>query len=123
MAVSFTPAEVDFLFSAPFTRRELLLYKLAKTAIGLVFVSAFMSLMMVVNFRWWLAGFVGIMLALAMVQLVGMVAALVGQIVAESVYTRAQKGVLLALAVVAMWGWPRAVGQVQARGARRHLGA
>ena len=34
VAVSFTPAEVDFLFSAPFDRRELLLYKLAKTALA-----------------------------------------------------------------------------------------
>ncbi len=29
-AVYFTPAEVDFLFAAPFTRRELLYYKLAQ---------------------------------------------------------------------------------------------
>ena len=35
MAISFTPAEVDFLFPAPFHRRELLIYKLAKLLFGL----------------------------------------------------------------------------------------
>ena len=48
-AVYFTPAEVDLLFAAPFTRRELLIYKLAKTALALVFMSAFFSLMMLTH--------------------------------------------------------------------------
>jgi hypothetical protein len=30
MLLSFTAAEVDFLFAAPFPRRELLLFKLAR---------------------------------------------------------------------------------------------
>ena len=33
-AISFTPGEVNFLFPGPFTRRELLFYKLARTAGG-----------------------------------------------------------------------------------------
>ena len=115
-AIYFTPAEVDLLFSAPFTRRELLLYKLAKTGLALVFVSAFTSLMMLINLRSWLSGFVGILLSMGMMQLVGMVTALAGQIVAESVYTRARKAVLLAIAIVAMLGLARAAGKVQAEG-------
>ena len=35
LAIAFTPAEVDFLFPAPFHRRELLIYKLAKLFSGL----------------------------------------------------------------------------------------
>ena len=115
-AVYFTPAEVDLLFSAPFTRRDLLLYKVAKTGVGLVCVSAFMSLMMLVNFRWWLAGFLGLLLSLAMVQLLGMVTALAGQLVGEAAYTRARKVVLLVVAVVVAWGLSQAMGEVQARG-------
>jgi Putative ABC exporter len=115
-AVYFTPAEVDLLFSAPFTRRELLLYKLAKTALALVFVSAFVSLSMLMNLRSWLSGFVGIMLAMAMMQLVGMITAMAGQIVAESVYTRARKLALLAVTIVAMWGLAQGIGQIEARG-------
>ena len=44
MAISFTPAEVDFLFPAPFHRRELLIYKLAKLFIGAVFAALFFSM-------------------------------------------------------------------------------
>src|SRR5688572_4183223 len=35
-AISFTPGEVNFLFPGPFTRRELLFYKLARTAGGVL---------------------------------------------------------------------------------------
>jgi hypothetical protein len=117
-AVYFTPAEVDFLFSAPFSRRELLIYKLARTGVALVFVSAFVSLMMLMNLRSWLSGFVGIFLTMAMTQLVGMITAMASQIVAESVYTRARKLLLLALAVVAIWGLYQALEQVQSQGLR-----
>ena len=115
-AVAFTPAEVDLLFAAPFTRRELLLYKLAKTGLALIFVSAFMSMTTLVYLRSWLSGFVGFLLATAMMQLMGMVTALAGQIVAESVYTRVRKAVALAVAVVAMGGLAQAAGKVQAEG-------
>jgi ABC-2 type transport system permease protein len=103
-AIYFTPAEVDLLFAAPFTRRELLLYKLAKTAMALVLMAAILSLTMLMNFRSWPAGFVGLVLSLGMMQLVGMATALCGQIVAESAYTRARKVLLLAVAVVVLAG-------------------
>ena len=40
------PAEVDLLFPAPFSRRELLIYKLGRTAIGLVVDALFFSVCM-----------------------------------------------------------------------------
>ena len=43
MAISFRPAEVDFLFPAPFHRRELLIYKLAKMLLGTVFMALIFS--------------------------------------------------------------------------------
>jgi hypothetical protein len=104
VAVSFTPAEVDLLFAAPFTRRELLLYKLAKTGLALLFLSAFVSLTMLMNFRSWLAGYVGLFLSLGMVQLVSMAAALAGQTVTESAYTRARKIIALAVVIVTLAG-------------------
>ena len=36
-AVTFTPAEVDFLFPGPFSRRTLLIYKLTKTSLATIF--------------------------------------------------------------------------------------
>ena len=98
-AIYFTPAEVDFLFAAPFARRDLLLYKLGKTALGLVAMSLFVTFTMLMNLRSWLSGFVGIPLTLMMLQLLAMTTAMAGQIVTEALYTRARR---LALAVVAL---------------------
>jgi hypothetical protein len=103
-AVYFTPAEVDILFSGPFTRRELLYYKLAKTFHALVFMCAFFSLTMLNSVHYWLWGYLGLFLSMVMVQLLGMVSALAGQLVAESAYTRARKIVLLLVAVAVLAG-------------------
>ena len=42
-AISFWPSEVDFLFAGPFTRRELLIYKLSSTIAGALFTSLILS--------------------------------------------------------------------------------
>ncbi|MGP0065293.1 MAG: putative ABC exporter domain-containing protein [Isosphaeraceae bacterium] len=115
-AIYFSPAEVDFLFPAPFTRHELLIYKLVKTAVGLVLMSLFFSLMMMVYFRSWLSSLAGIMLSLAMLQLVGMATAMVGQIVAESIYTRARRILLVVLLLMLFVGLGQIGRRVQAGG-------
>src|SRR6187431_170382 len=38
-AVAFSPAEVDLLFAAPFTRRQLLIYKITRSAVAAFTVS------------------------------------------------------------------------------------
>ena len=73
MAISFTPAEVDFLFPAPFHRRELLIYKLAKLFIGAVFGSLFFSMSALLYLNSWLAAFIGIFLTLVFAQLLALV--------------------------------------------------
>src|SRR5262249_50842048 len=103
-ALYFAPAEVDLLFPAPFARRDLLLYKLGRTALGLFLVSLLFSAFMLIYFRSWLCAFIGLMLTLAMFQLLGMATALVGQIVAESVYTRARKIVLTVVLIALVLG-------------------
>ena len=72
-AIYFSPPEVDFLFPAPFSRRELLIYKLVKSAVGLVFVALFFSLHLGSTSDPGCSAFVGILLSLAMFQLLGMV--------------------------------------------------
>ncbi len=111
----FTPAEVDFLFAAPFSRRELLLYKLAKSGLAVVIISAFFALMMQMSLRSLAAGFVGVLLSLTMIQLVGMTAALASQIVTESAYTRTRQLVLLAAAILVLAGLADALRHVQGR--------
>src|SRR4051794_19338727 len=43
-AIAFTPPEVDFLFPGPFTRRQLLGYKLLKSAAGAVVSASIFSI-------------------------------------------------------------------------------
>ncbi|HZW33855.1 MAG TPA: putative ABC exporter domain-containing protein [Isosphaeraceae bacterium] len=115
-AIYFTPAEVDLLFSAPFARRELLLYKLEKGTLGLVATSLFMSLMMLNNFRSWLSGFVGILLSLAMLRLLAMTTAMAGQIVAESLYNRARRLLLGVVLLLLLMGLAQVARRVQGGG-------
>ena len=117
MAISFTPAEVDFLFPAPFHRRDLLIYKLAKLFLGAVFASLFCSMSAVIYLNTWLSAFVGIFLTLAFTQLVALSVALVGQIVAEHAYTRTRRLLLLVVSALALIGlaqmiWQTPIGSV-----------
>jgi hypothetical protein len=111
MAISFTPAEIDFLFAAPFSRRELLIYKLVKTSLAAVFLALFMSMMCLIYFRSWLSAFVGIFLTMEFVQFVTLVAALAGQIVAEHAYTRARKLLLVSVGALVAAGLVQVVWQ------------
>src|SRR5262249_26340412 len=75
-AIYFTPSEVDFLFPAPFRRRQLLAYKIANN-LGLAALSAaFMSLFLGQNAAMPLAAYVGMFLALSFMNLFAMAVAL-----------------------------------------------
>src|SRR3954470_14757246 len=52
-AIAFTPAEVDFLFPGPFTRRALLAYKIGKTLAGVVFSSLLLSVVLLRHATGW----------------------------------------------------------------------
>jgi hypothetical protein len=103
-AITFTPAEVDFLFSGPFTRRQLLTYKLAKSAGGILFSSLLLSFVLLRHARSWPAAFLGLTFAMLFLQMVGVASTLVGQSVGERAYTRGRR-VVLAVAVVAALAW------------------
>ena len=57
--IAFSEAEIDVLFAGPFTRRELLLYKISVGTAGSVFGAFFFSLVFAQYARFWLAAFVG----------------------------------------------------------------
>jgi hypothetical protein len=101
-ALYFSPPEVDFLFPAPFDRRDLLVYKLAQTLVGLVFMALLFSMSFLLYLESWLAAFVGIFLALAFVQLTALASAFLGQIVAEQAYTRRRRLILLSIGVLVL---------------------
>jgi len=97
----FSPAEIDFLFPAPFHRRDLVLYKLSKTAQGLLLMSFFFTLYFLPALRSWISGFVGIFLSLAFMNLAGMVLTLAGQIVSTHAFNTGRKAILLVVASLA----------------------
>ena len=54
-AIVFTPAEVDFLFPGPFTRRQILLYRILKSSAGAAFSAMILSVVFLRHASNWLA--------------------------------------------------------------------
>jgi len=104
-SVNFTPADVDFLFAGPFTRRSLLVYKIGSSLFGILFGSTVMSIVFLRYVPWWPAAWLGIVMAMLFLQLFSIALSLVIQAATQQAYTRLRKilvlavGVFLALAV------------------------
>jgi hypothetical protein len=103
--LAFTPAEVTFLFTGPFSRRQLLAYKLI--------VVFFSSLFMAVFFLIWLGStpvqamkpgyaYAAIVLFLLFTQLLTIAIGLVASTVGVQVYNRRRKLILVGLTVLAL---------------------
>ena len=104
-AIAFTPSEVDFLFAGPFTRRELLAYKLLKSAAGAVLTASLFSILFGRYLQSWAAGPVGIFLSLLFLQLLSMAVVLIGETLGRHADTRGRKmvaGVMIASAALAL---------------------
>ena len=102
-ALAFTPAEVNFLFPGPFTRRRLLGYKVTKSALGAAVVAVFMSFAMRRFAQLWLGAFLGAFLSLTLINLFTTCVVIVGQTVTATAYTRGRRvAVALIAGVVAV---------------------
>jgi len=99
-AIAFSPAEVNFLFPAPLTRRQLLAYKLTGFCGAAVLSALFMTLFLRQHCALFVAGFVGLALTLLFMQLLSMFLALVASAVGARAYDRRRKLVLLVVLVV-----------------------
>jgi hypothetical protein len=98
-AITFTPAEVNFLFAGPFSRRQLLLYKIVGSVLNSVLGTLFLTLLFRSRYRLLTAAFVGLLLATVFVQLFAMVVALAAATVGSLAYNRARKTALMVVAV------------------------
>lgn len=98
-AIAFQPAEVDILFPGPFTRRQLLLYKLMSGMIGSLFGALVFSIVFARHLGHWLPTFAGCLLAIWFMQFLATGVALLKQIGGELAYTRARRLGLLAVVV------------------------
>ena len=116
-SVHFTPAEVDFLFAGPFSRRQLLFYKIVANGFGAVVTAAFFTLFFLQAASLAVAAFVGLFLTILFMQLVGMAVVLAGQTVAERAYSWTRRLLVVAivsLAVVGMYGALPSAGNLNA---------
>lgn len=99
-AIYFTPGEVNFLFTAPFTRRQLLLYKIITVLlIGLPAV-LFMVLVLRSYARSLPAAFLGCLLVYLFMSLFNMTLNLLGVAIGARLYTRTRLVVVLVLLAV-----------------------
>ena len=90
-ALYFTPSEVDFLFPAPFSRRELLVYKILGSVTAAVYFGLFFPVMTLRFVHSWPAASAGFFLASLMISSLTLCAQLVGQTVSEHAFTRARR--------------------------------
>jgi hypothetical protein len=96
-ALAFTPAEIDFLFPGPFSRRDLVLSKLLRITLGALLGSIFFGMAFRRFAAWVPLSFVGAALALVFVNLLTTVVALVRDTVRERWYNLARFGALVLL--------------------------
>ena len=101
--IYFSPSEVDFLFPGPFSRRELLFYKIVGNVSAAVFLAMIMATSLVMAIHSWPAAVIGGLLAVLLINSLTLCANLLGQIVSERAFTRARKlllgGILVAAAL------------------------
>jgi hypothetical protein len=101
--VAFTPGEVDMLFPGPFSRRELLAFKLLKSALFGLFLALVLSFALLPYARFWFAGYVGIFLSLLFIQLFSTAVVVLGQSLTRRLHSLFQRAVLIAALVVAVF--------------------
>ncbi|HWE36973.1 MAG TPA: putative ABC exporter domain-containing protein [Isosphaeraceae bacterium] len=102
-AIQFTPAEVNLLFSAPFSRRQLLAYKLWVILGGVLVFGVFMAVAMRTYSPTFLSAYVGMVLMGLFGQLLTMAVALIGATIGAAANTwrrRLALAILLAVVVV-----------------------
>jgi hypothetical protein len=103
-AIAFTPAESDFLFPGPFTRRQLLIYKMIKSA-----GAAMLSAAIFGTFFWnyapaWIVAFLCCFLALMFLQLLSMAIMLAALSITERAYNRVRRVIITLVLIVVAFG-------------------
>lgn len=98
--ILFAPAEVDFLFSGPFTRRELLFYKIAQGMIAAIVSVLLMAVFLHQYAGSWLSMVVGGWLTLVFLQFLAIALVLFGQWIGQEAYSRGRRLLLAAIVVL-----------------------
>ncbi len=115
-AIYFSPAEINFLFAGPFSRRSLLLYKFSFFVTGAAISGLIVAALLPHYAGGRLAAFTGAFLSLIFIQLFSASIGLIGQTIAERTYTRLRRRVLLLILVLVGLGAWRVIVSGMAQG-------
>jgi hypothetical protein len=96
-AIAFTPAEVDFLFPGPFSRRDLVFFKLLRMTLGAILGGVFFAFMLKRMATSLPVAAAGAFMLLVFVNLLTMMVALLRDTVEERWHTLARRGSLALL--------------------------
>lgn len=99
-AITFSPAEIAFLFPAPFRQRQLLAYKIVFATTVCVLTVPFLSVFLLQHATSFAAGMVGLSLSLLFLQFFAMAVGLATDTIGVMAYNRRRKAVVLGLLVV-----------------------
>jgi putative ABC exporter len=102
--VHFSPAEVNFLFPGPFTRRQVLLYKIIGTLLVSQLTALFLMFVLLQYSTSLLSSLVAVSLAMGFVQLFAMALALMASVVGAKAYNRRRRVVLAVVGVILVAG-------------------
>jgi hypothetical protein len=96
-AITFTPAEIDFLFPAPLGRRQLLGYKIVVMFLTCLVTGLFFAVYLLSHGAWFVAAYAGAVLVCFFLMLFGMAVGLVANTLGAQAHNRARRLVLLLL--------------------------
>jgi hypothetical protein len=120
--ISFTPAEVQFLFSGPFSRRQVLAYKVAGNALLCCLYALFLTGFFFAYASRPLAAYPGLVLTLWFVQFFSMAVSLSINTLGARAVNWPRRLLLLLLLGLAAWGVARVGGDALARGPTEVMG-
>lgn len=108
-AIHFTPSEIDFLFPAPFTRRQLLGFYLLRGLVGKLALAAIVATSIASLVPSILSAMVGILLCLVFLHGAMIAAQLIQQTISTQLYSRGRQILMIIVVVAVGIGIARAV--------------
>jgi hypothetical protein len=101
-AVYFTPSEVDFLFAGPFSRRELLVYRVVSVLGGILVLSAALAFLLLGLGAWWPAVFVATLLSLLFLHQLAMCLGTVRETLEAHAFSLVRRFVILSVVALVL---------------------
>lgn len=99
-AITFRPAEIDFLFTAPLSRKQLVIYKIISSLCLSIFPGLIFTFVFRPHAGGWIQALTGAFLTLIFLQFNSMIFALFRQSIAAQAYTRFRQAVLFGILLV-----------------------